>query len=603
MQADSFNAKDLFEKNVRYVIPPFQRPYVWTKDEQWEPLWEDVEHAAERYLESYEEHNGDAAKAESAAERHFLGAIVVQQELTGSSEIETRNVIDGQQRLTTIQLLLDAAQEVAETNAWDDVAEGLGDLVLNNKRYARKDPDHIYKLWPTATDRDAFRVAMNNTADTSEFADSPIVKAHDYFRLRVKDWVERVEGDIELRTHAIETALLGLLELVVIDLGSADDAFVIFETLNARGTPLLASDLVKNYLMQNASSDGQTPDQFHATFWSQFESDSWWREEVRQGRLRRPRIDMFLDYWLELRRHEEVASHEVFPVFRSHVEDNGERLSVVAADLKRVGNTFRAMEEPRTGVGEDRLIYRWKTIDARTTTPLMLWLYEKSEEELPTAARVRCLTYLDSYLVRRMLCRLTTKDYNKFFLDVVSRLDENAVNKADEVLLGYLAEQSAETRVWPSDRLLESELARLPLYRLLTRGRLRIVLEAVEDSMRGPMTEQECPRGLLTIEHVLPQKWQNTWPIADSDDEGLAIATRDRLLHTIGNLTLVTARLNPSLSNDPWDSKKVALREHTVLQMNKQLLDRYDNGWSDEQIEQRSVDMARTVAQIWARPS
>ena len=262
MKADSLNAKDLFGKNIRYVIPTFQRPYVWTKEDQWEPLWEDVEHAAERYLDAQNE-GLEGAKAEEAAGRHFLGAIVVQQELTGSAEIETRNVIDGQQRLTTIQILIDAAQDVAEEHEWDDVAEGLNDLVLNNKRYARKDPDHIFKLWPTSTDRDAFRAAMKNDHDSSSFAGSAIVKAHEYFQFRIVDWVEQ-ELDAEhqvQRVLALETALLGLLELVVIDLGTDDDAFVIFETLNARGTPLLASDLVKNFVMHTASHLGFDKDE------------------------------------------------------------------------------------------------------------------------------------------------------------------------------------------------------------------------------------------------------------------------------------------------------------------------------------------------------
>ena len=303
MKADSLNAKDLFEKNVRYVIPTFQRPYVWNKADQWEPLWEDVVHAAERYLDAIEAgHEG--ARAEAEAGRHFLGAIVVQQELTGSSEIETRNVIDGQQRLTTIQILVDAAQEVAERHEWADVAEGLTDLVLNNKRYARKEKDHIFKLWPTSTDRDAFRAAMTNEADSSPYRNSQIVKAHEYFKFRIADWVGQGTdpGDRELRVHALETALLGLLEVVVIDLGSNDDSFVIFETLNARGTPLLASDLVKNFVMQTAAAGGGDIDEFHRRHWLEFESDEWWRQDIRQGRLRRPRLDVLLDYWLEMRR-------------------------------------------------------------------------------------------------------------------------------------------------------------------------------------------------------------------------------------------------------------------------------------------------------------
>ena len=146
MKADPLNAKDLFGKNVRYVIPTFQRPYVWNKADQWEPLWEDVEHAAERYIEALVVAGDNYAQAEELAGRHFLGAIVVQQELTGSTEIETRNVIDGQQRLTTIQLLIDAAQEVEGTAGKmkaTEIADRLTDVlgvegvsVSNLDRYA-----------------------------------------------------------------------------------------------------------------------------------------------------------------------------------------------------------------------------------------------------------------------------------------------------------------------------------------------------------------------------------------------------------------------------------------------------------------------------------
>src|SRR5262245_60654148 len=165
MKADSLNAKDLFGKQVRYVVPTFQRPYVWNQDDQWEPFWDDVQHAADRYLEELDradDLDGSRAAAEQRAGRHFLGAVVVKQLPTSAAEVETREVIDGQQRLTTLQLLLDATEEVAHEDGWDDVVFQVEDLILNNPRFARKDPDHIFKLWPTSTDQDALRAVMTN---------------------------------------------------------------------------------------------------------------------------------------------------------------------------------------------------------------------------------------------------------------------------------------------------------------------------------------------------------------------------------------------------------------------------------------------------------
>ncbi|MDN5914707.1 MAG: DUF262 domain-containing protein [Pseudonocardia sp.] len=122
MRADTLSLKDLFHKDVRYVVPTFQRSYVWKQDEQWEPLWEDVRNAAERYLDEVDRIGGDPATARARAithvGRHFMGAIVVQQQLTGAAELETRDVIDGQQRLTTLQLLADAAQQVTEEDGF-----------------------------------------------------------------------------------------------------------------------------------------------------------------------------------------------------------------------------------------------------------------------------------------------------------------------------------------------------------------------------------------------------------------------------------------------------------------------------------------------------
>jgi len=104
MDANTLTLKALFQKDVRYVIPTFQRPYVWNQDDQWEPLWNDVRNTAERYLDELELVDGSKAVAEERTGTHFMGAVVVQQQMNASAELETRMVIDGQQRLTTTQI-------------------------------------------------------------------------------------------------------------------------------------------------------------------------------------------------------------------------------------------------------------------------------------------------------------------------------------------------------------------------------------------------------------------------------------------------------------------------------------------------------------------
>jgi hypothetical protein len=608
VKADSLNAKDLFGKQVRYVVPTFQRPYVWNQDDQWEPFWDDVQHAADRYLEELDPDDpvGSRAVAEQRAGRHFLGAVVVKQVPTIAAEVETREVIDGQQRLATMQLLLDATEEVAREDGWEDVVFQLEDLVLNSGRYARKDPDHIFKLWPTTTDQGAFRAVMTNEASTNEFASSQVVRAHEYFKLRVRDWVDQIEAPEGrlARVEALQTALLGLLEIVVIDLGTSDDAFIIFETLNARGTPLLASDLVKNFLLQTASGAGKAVDEVSASYWQQFDDD-WWRTEIRQGRLRRPRIDTFLDYWLESQTADEVASHEVFPRFKELVEPDPTGVLEVARSMRDAAAVYRRIDGLDRYTRDGTFLYRWEAMDAGVLTPLLLWVFAWEPDELAPERRTQLLVALESYLVRRMVNRMTTKQYNRLFLDALGTLIDAGPRTADEVLIDFLARQTADSQLWPNDDLLRQAFLDLPVYSLLTRSRVRIVLEALEDAHRGPKSEDEfVTRDKLTVEHVMPQAWALHWPLPQGVEPIRAELDRNRLLQTFGNLTLATSSLNSTMSNHSWSDKRRHLTDNSVLHLNKWILGHATEAaaWDEQSIRSRGEDLYERAVRIWPRP-
>jgi hypothetical protein len=598
MKADTLTLKALFQKDVRYVIPTFQRPYVWNQEDQWEPLWDDVRNTAERYLDELRIAAGNNPLAEERAGSHFMGAVVLQQRPTASAEIETRDVIDGQQRITTMQLLMDAAQEVLEEIGADAEARRVTRLVLN----AYADGDQAFKLWPTSLDRGGFRAAMTNSMTPVGFEDSLIVQAHDFFRLQIREWIDASPTSEERadRIHGLETALFGLLEMVVIDLATADDAFVIFETLNARGTPLLASDLVKNYVLQTATVAGLDAEVLYATEWKGFD-EGWWRAETRQGRIVRPRLDVFLNYWLTMRTAEEVQSHEVFPAFKGFVEGNGKPVTEVAAELRHVGATYRSFDAIDPFSPDGTFFYRWRTVDAGTSTPILLWLFSQPSDIVSHAERRQCLDAIESYLVRRMICRMTTKDYNRLFLELLARLQKAEPAEPAAALLGYLSDQTSESRLWPDDRAIEHAILDLPLYRLLTRGRLRMVLEAIEDSLRTSLAEEShVSRGSLTIEHVMPQSWEAHWPQPEGSDDLEAELDRERRLHSLGNLTLVNGRLNPALSNGSWQTKREMLGAHTVLHLNKELLATYGSvEWLDTTIRERATSLATQVKQIW----
>ena len=139
----------------------------------------------------------------------------------------------------------------------------------------------------------------------------------------------------------------------------------------------------------------------------------------------------------------------------------------------------------------------------------------------------KSLRALESYLVRRMVCRMTTRDYNHLFINLLSRLETAGSNQSGDIVVEYLGNQKAYSRLWPDDQQLADTFMQQPLYWQLTRGRLRLVLEGIEGELRTVKAEsQAAPRG-LTIEHILPQHWREHWTLPTEVEEKTA-ATIDR---------------------------------------------------------------------------
>ena len=348
MQTNLQHLQRLFAQPIRYKIPDFQRRYVWKREEQWEPLWNDVEELAQSIIED------DQAKP------HFMGAVVLQQMQSPSGTIQCRIVVDGQQRLITLQLLIDAIQKVLEGRGLSDPAKRLAALVENQEEFRYGDPDNAFKVWPTVVDRDAFRQAMRNDLSADDYTESGIVQAHDYFKGQTERWLGRFSngsGKPDRAASALENAVMVNLELVVIDLDNADDPHVIFETLNARGTPLLQSDMIKNKILhevrlRKSSGSLLSPVQkqqrpFEDEQEWPFE-DKWWTQEVGQGFRRRPRVDVYLNYWLTLRNRKEVRSYDEFRAFESYAgkqKDAEGNIDEIIRDMRRIGDIYHDVEQ------------------------------------------------------------------------------------------------------------------------------------------------------------------------------------------------------------------------------------------------------------------
>lgn len=228
MKADTLDLTQLFANPVRYLVPIFQRPYVWTQDQHWEPLWEDVRGVAESALKR-QRTGEEAASAIKEVPPHFLGAIVLDQVLNPTGSLQSRYVIDGQQRLTTMQLFLSAAGEIAVEHGLTKQCTTLERLTRNPEDLLEDDEEHRFKVWPTMRDRDAFVAVMDHhgpIAGNGDHAGHRMAYAEDFFRSRIGEWMADT-GDAETPEDRMKVfmAVIGrMLKVVVIDLEPNDNA-------------------------------------------------------------------------------------------------------------------------------------------------------------------------------------------------------------------------------------------------------------------------------------------------------------------------------------------------------------------------------------------
>ncbi len=591
MEANVLNLDNLFSAQISYRIPQFQRPYAWKLDTQWAPLWEDVRQVAENHL------NSEASEQDRP---HFMGAIVLQQQPNSVGEVTKRLVIDGQQRLTTLQLLLRATQHAFQSQ--DDMARAnrIKELTVNKETHLGGDPDNETKIRQSnQNDKDAFQEAIRELYFVST-SQRLITQGYNFYRDTVSKWLEEDPVALQDRADALEHTLISLLQIAAIELDQHEKPHIIFETLNARGGPLTQSDLVKNTVMYeaNVTDDREKADRL----WGTFETD-FWRSGSGEGRIDRIHLDRFLNYWMVTKTYKQIVHDRVASEFRNYVSKensspDGASIDDIAADIRKSGLMYRKIETDALP-GIEIFLRRIKIMEQGTIIPILLWLYTS---DVPDSQIQKSVEVLESYLVRRMLCGGSSNYLNQTAIAALARMSEEGPESAGDALDRFLSSRSVSNSTWPSDYLVHQSLIADPMRGSVPRRKM--VLEAIEIHLRGTMGESLSLDDRLTLEHVMPQRWQSNWPVlappaqkSDIEDE------RDRRVKFIGNLTLTTDKLNTKLSNAPWVEKQKELRKHSTLKLNQSILDNSPKNWNEESIEARSKQLAKIVTKIWRAPS
>ena len=599
MKADKLTVNGLFDSNERREAPLFQRPYVWNEDENWEPLWQAIRSVA------------DKRTLGAPVRPHFLGAVVLDQLRTPAGKLHARQIIDGQQRLTTLQLALAAARDLSLELGQARYSEAFRRLTDNDIPLS-EDPDELFKVWPTNADRDEFRAIMSASSRAAVQAlslkgDALMRGGYLFFAEAFAGWLREAptSDDLAARLKPLYVALREDLSLVAIDLDENDDAQEIFETLNALGTPLLPADLVKNYLFRLADAQGEDTEKLYVHYWSTFDSEkSYWRQEVRQGRLKRARLDLFFNHYLVLMKTKEIIISQMFLEYRDLVENGDAKSAAKAMALFRsYADVYQSFDGFPPASREGLFFRRLEDMDTTTVYPLLLEVFKRFSAPEKRQELDQILTDVESFLVRRTVCELTVKNYNRFFAELVKRLvdkdDFSAVAIREE-----LSTQTADASRWPTDEEFGKAWATIEFYRRVKKSRQRMILEALNAALWDPKTERTEIKDKLTVEHLLPVSWEEHWPLivreSTAEAQRLARERRGALLHRIGNLTLLTRELNPSVSNGLWLRKRDAILKHSALNLNRGFIDA--DTWGEDQIEERSEDLFKIAVKVWPHP-
>lgn len=603
MKTDVTTPQGIFGMPQHLTVPIYQRPYVWTEDEQWGPLWSDIRRVAEHRLGSL----GSEAT-------HFLGAVVTQQAESGPVGVQELLIVDGQQRLTTLQLILDATAAVFASRGLDALTGQLEFLTHNGAMFVGPGASGL-KFRHTNGDRAAFDEVMQAEPPVEhgrlKNGDSLIVKAHQYFTRRVGQWLDDGPEPVEVRADALCVALQSALQLVVIRLEADEDSQEIFETLNARGTPLTAADLIKNFVFQRLRLEGHDQAKAYQEMWP-FET-RFWEEELSVGRFMTNRSALFLGQWLVSRVGQEVSPRSTFTRFKFFVEHESD---ASMADVLRViaqqADFYREITERSQDkfANLDRLalhVHRMSVVPTEITKPILLWLTEPGTPySAETAGRV--VTAVESWIVRRRLLRLQSSDQGRVAALLIATARGASDSDVVSVVEQFLAGQQFASTYWPGDTEIAEALKTEAFYRRYSQPMQRMLLQAIEDWYRGFASGSpskagvRVPRDKQQVEHLLPRSWKQNWPVEDL----AAQANRDEHVNRLGNLTLLTGALNSSISNGAWlgdRGKRAALRAHDTFIMNRHVYDSSADGWDEERIDARTVELTAGLLETWPVPA
>ena len=553
--------QELLEGSKQYQVPLYQRTYSWQKV-QLRRLWEDILQLA-------------SDRADSPTLTHFIGSLVLAPSpANGPVGVTEFLVVDGQQRLTTLSLLLCAIRDHRAQTEDPEHRERINEQYLINRW---KPAAHRLKLLPTQADRASYLACLDATPQAG--GADPVGAAYRFFRTEL---AAHDDPDDPADIERIETAVISGLALVSVIAQRGDNVHRIFESLNNTGLRLTQGDLLRNYLFMRLPARGETV--YHSLWLPLQEMLSsaelellFWLDLVQRD----PRVKQTDTYTAQQARLDRLASED-------DIEAEIARFGRLGALLRTVLNPAR---EPHAQVRLrlERLM-AWGTT---TVYPLLLHLLDRRDQGRASSEEIgRAMLYVESFFVRRLVIGRATANINRILLAVVTEMEPGL--PVDEAVRRYL---STGRKHYASDAQIRASALAVPFYLNGRPGQKALVLRWLDESYGS---KEPAEYDSLTIEHVMPQTLTTAWRQALTQDltgEETADQVYESLVHTLGNLTLTG--YNSALSNSEFTEKRQQLQK-SGLAMNQEIARQAT--WGRPEIQARAERLAERITRIWPGP-
>jgi len=573
MEAGKRTIRDIFNRGRNLEIPFFQRAYVWDT-EQWQ-----------RFLE-------DMRMVSITKRPYFLGSVILKQQETASNKDSLLTVIDGQQRLTTLNIFLKVL--CLKNNADSDFTETF-----------KKQRDKSIILLHNHNDQDSFNKVVNLEAiqvfkDVSE--NDHILAAYNFFNENI------IEDDL---TNSLDFFnILDNILFVGIDLGYEEDEQQIFDTINSLGVRLTTAELLKNYFFKRDEIEN------YEKYWKKiFEKDDetkiYWDREITTGRLKRTFIDLFFYSYLQIKIQEpelkvktedKIEFSKVESLFESYkrfIRDYNLDKTAILDEIREYAILFKdnfdydiVNNELTNESGIERINAIIFGLDTSTLIPYTLYILKNVDDQ---NQRNELFAFIESYVMRRMVVKATTKNYNQLFTD---RLISNKI-LSKEQFIQFLETRNDKVNYLPNDTELKQGFENSVLVNKQTAG----IIYLIESKIRNRHKQATQLLGInkYSLEHLMPKKWENKWNSVSTKE---AKDYRNFKLKTLGNLAIITQSLNASIRDANWPTKKRGSG-------NKEGLIHYSGGietlapylelneWNEAEIEKRAEFLLNKAKEIW----